>query len=76
MTARQLFEKLGYEQTRNDDDYILYEKKVSHDIKIVNFCSQTESIRVSFESECDTPSVNMQLLSAIQAQVDELDWKD
>lgn len=76
MTARQLFEKLGYEQTRNDDDYILYEKKVSHDIKIVNFCSQTESVRVNFESECDTPSVNMPLLSAIQAQIDELNWTD
>ena len=76
MNAKQAFEKLGYMQVREDDDYIIYEKEIDggDDKKVVDFCDQLRNFRVSFESGMDTPSVDMGLFKAITAQLEELGW--
>ena len=76
MNAKQAFEKLGYMQVREDDDYIIYEKEIDggDDKKVVDFCEQLRNFRVSFESGMDTPSVDMGLFKAITAQLEELGW--
>lgn len=76
MNAKQAFEKIGYTQVREDDDYIIYEKKIDggDGKKVVDFCSQLENVRVSFESGMDTPSIDMRLFGAISAQLAELGW--
>ncbi len=63
-------------QVREDDDYIIYEKEIDggDGKKVVDFCSQLENFRVSFESGIDTPSVDMELFKAITAQLAELGW--
>lgn len=40
MNAKQAFEKIGYTQVREDDDYIIYEKEIDGgaDKKVVDFC--------------------------------------
>ena len=76
MDAKQAFEKLGYTQVREDDDYIIYEKEIDGGggKKVVDFCSQLENFRVSFESGMDTPSIDMGLFKAISVQLAELGW--
>ena len=76
MDAKQAFEKLGYMQVREDDDYIIYEKEIDggDGKKVVDFCSQLENFRVSFESGMDTPSIDMGLFKAISVQIAELGW--
>ena len=76
MNAKQAFEKLGYTQVREDDDYIIYEKEIDggDGKKVVDFCTQLENVRVSFESEMDTPSIDMGLFKAISVQLAELGW--
>jgi hypothetical protein len=76
MNAKQAFEKIGYTQVREDDDYIIYEKEIDggDDKKVVDFCSQLENFRVSFESGMDTPSIDIGLFKAISVQLAELGW--
>ena len=76
MNAKQAFGKLGYTQVRADDDYIIYEKEIDggDDKKVVDFCSQLENFRVSFESGMDTPSIDIGLFKAISVQLAELGW--
>ena len=76
MNAKKAFEKLGYTQVLEDDDYIIYEKEIDggDDKKVVDFCDQLKNFRVSFESGMDTPSVDMELFKAIMAQLEELGW--
>ena len=76
MNAKQAFEKLGYTQVREDDDYIIYAKEIDagDGKKVVDFCSQLENFRVSFESGMDTPSIDMGLFKAISVQLAELGW--
>ena len=62
MNAKQAFEKIGYTQVREDDE------------KVVDFCSQLENFRVSFESGMDTPSIDIGLFKAISVQLAELGW--
>ena len=76
MSAKKAFEKIGYTQVREDDDYIIYEKEIDggRDKKVVDFCDQLRNFRVSFESGMDTPSIDMELLGAITVQLKELGW--
>lgn len=76
MNAKQAFEKIGYTQVREDDDYIIYEKEIDggDDKKVVDFCDQLRNFKVSFESGMDTPSVDMELFRAITMQLAELGW--
>ena len=70
------FSFTGYTQVREDDDYIIYEKEIDggDDKKVVDFCSQLENFRVSFERGMDTPSIDMGLFQAISIQLAELGW--
>lgn len=76
MSAKQAFEKIGYTQVREDDDYIIYEKEIDggEDKKVVDFCDQLRNFRVSFESGMDMPSIDMELFGAITVQLAELGW--
>lgn len=76
MNAKQAFEKIGYTQVREDDDYIIYEKEIDggDDKKVVDFCDQLRNFRVSYECGRGTPSIDMELFKAITAQLGELGW--
>ncbi len=78
MNAKQAFEKIGYTQVREDDDYIIYEKEIDggRDKKVVDFCDQLENVRVTYESGRDTPSIEMELFNAIAIQLKELGWTE
>lgn len=79
MKAVEMFKLNGYNLIREDDDYIIYSKKVNEYMdKIVSFCFQLENLSVLYESDFlrvdDVPSINMNLNKAIQAQLKELNW--
>ena len=76
MSAKTLFMNLGYEQTREDNDYIIYEKNIDEgqNKKIVSFSDQLKSVNVSFELGSDTPSIDISLYKAITQQLNELGW--
>lgn len=79
MNAAELFTKLGYEQIRQDDDYIIYSKPVNpNDVtKQVSFASQNETVKVYYEDDIggtQYPSIDMPLFKAIQQQLRELRW--
>ena len=74
--AKEMFKELGYNLVRNDDDYIIYEKKIDNGcIKTVTFCDQLQNVNISYgEFANQTPSIDMQLFVAIEKQLKELDW--
>ena len=78
MNAKQAFEKIGYTQVREDDDYIIYENELDggRDTKVGDVCDQLENVRVTYESGRDTPSIEMELFNAIAIQLKELGWTE
>lgn len=76
MSAKQFFEKLGYNQVRNDDDYIIYQKSIDNgsNNKEVKFCSQTELFYVSYTVGTNVPGIDVKLFEAISKQLTELGW--
>lgn len=63
LTAREMFEKLGYKQQRFNSEEIDYYN--SETDLYVWFCRRTKTIEVSFD-------ITMDLLKAINKQVEEL----
>ena len=78
MKAKQMFKKLGYKRTCKNDDYITYSKVVSNgqNKKEITFCTELENFNIHYEVQNDeqTPSINMELFSAISEQLRELGW--
>lgn len=76
MRAKKIFERMGYRQIRNDDDYVIYEKEIDdgNNKKIVSFCSQLESVHIEYEVKLNTPGFDMELFQAVAAQLLELRW--
>ena len=76
-----MFSELGYNKVREDDDYIVYERKVDDDIyKVVSFCGQCRSVKVEFEYRGSlkvgftTPSIDIGLFKAINKKLIDLGW--
>lgn len=76
MTAKEMFEKLGYEYYE-DDGFNCYKKEKSElaEPDYISFNRLEKEIFVlnkSVISKCAT--INMQLLQAINKQIEELGW--
>ena len=76
LTAREMFEKLGYELTGQDECFITYSKRALVDYDIV-FCILEKCVEVvpSIKELPHTFSrIEMSLLKAINKQIEELGW--
>ena len=69
MTAKEMFEKLGYELMRDCEYYLFYEK----DCERISFEKQDKAFIKTYG---DSPEIiDMEELQAINKQVEELGWK-
>lgn len=74
MSAREMFEKLGYICDKQDD-YIVYWKplKLNRELQIeFNFKFRTVEKRKVSDMRCEV--INLRELKAINKQVEELGW--
>lgn len=72
MSAKEMFEELGYEQ-ENKNNVIYYFKKIripkSYIVYSINFIIDTKEIFIN-------KNINMQELQAINKQIEELGWNN
>lgn len=76
MSAKEMFEQLGFEQTRNDGYFIKYKKADDGIDKIITF---SITLRYFDSKYGDYPftapyEVDIDTLKAINKQCDELGW--
>lgn len=64
MTAKEMFEKLGYEEDFHFTYIKYYNKKED---RYIWFYQETETIEIQFD-------ITMELLKAINKQIEELGW--
>ncbi len=71
MTAKEMFEKLGYEidTTRETENHLYYGSEYA----IIDFDLERQDIYKYNKSGLRSP-INMKLLQAINKQVEELGW--
>lgn len=72
MTAKEMFEKLGYEYKKYAD-YINYEKNVNNTIHMISFDNRSHTITKHQISDRYL-SITIPELQAINKQVEELQW--
>ena len=76
-TADEMFEKLGYEKTKNDEYNVIYEKGASFRNRII-FSKITKTVCCILVNEDyewnDGIDIDMQELQAINKKVEELGW--
>lgn len=76
-TADEMFEKLGYEKTKNDEYHVIYEKGASIRNRII-FSKITKTVCCILVDEDyewnDGIDIDMQELQAINKKVEELGW--
>ena len=79
MKAKEMFEKLGYAETKLTDEMItkLYEKNIFGDRQMIYFYPE-KSVRIIFYSngKIYPPLITLEELQAINKQVEELGWLD
>ena len=79
MKAREMFEKLGYTETKLTDEIItkLYEKNIFGDRQSIYFYPE-KSVRIIFYSseKIYPPLITLEELQAINKQVEELGWNE
>lgn len=77
MCADEMFEKLGYEKTKNDEYNVIYEKGASIRNRII-FSKITKTVCCILVDEDyewnDGIDIDMQELQAINKKVEELGW--
>lgn len=81
MSAKEMFEELGYEQIRNDENFISYKnnKLVNYTITFVIRNDYGNKGCIELTPKIDKKShyftrLNMKLLKVINKQVEELGW--
>ena len=76
-TADEMFEKLGYEKTKNNEYHVIYEKGASIRNRII-FSKITKTVCCILINEDyewnDGIDIDMQELQAINKKVEELGW--
>lgn len=71
-TAKELFEELGYKIVRDDDEFIKYESVSNEDLYIVFYKTYKVILgEPTYDYFCD-----MDLLKAINKQIEELKWNE
>ena len=78
MTAREMFEKLGYEYTE-DNYFIFYQENTNKPVQYkIHFCKLEECVELMPQIDGRLhyfTRLNKKLLKAINKQVEELGWK-
>ena len=76
MTAEEMFKKLGYINIYRDEAYIKYEDKKSFTSVLITFypIRQTFKIELLDENGVYIYDISIELLRAINKQVEELGW--
>lgn len=77
LSAKEMFEELGYKEAENDIYFLKYYKpgKLSHD-KEIKFHKLDKSITVKDDNRINYRWFNMKELQAINKQAEELGWLD
>lgn len=73
MSAKEMFEKLGYELSKNDKKYIIYENKICDTSMKIIFDLDFKIVKKSYNRN-DASWIHLQELQAINKQVEELGW--
>ena len=72
-TAKEMFEELGYEQIKSNDEFIEYEKNGRN----ISFELETHTFSgVHVWLDCQAILIDMQELQAINKQVEEMGWNE
>lgn len=74
MTAKEMFEKLGYEQDLNNNFYIGYYKKINNKQRMFTFMRQFKYF--TFIDNDNSCVIDLKELQAINKQIEELGWLD
>ena len=80
MSAKEMFEKLGYENlmNRSDDDFLTYYKNEEDDdtgcIYSIIFNKKTKQVAKTINNYFNY--IDLQELQAINKQIEELGWND
>lgn len=72
MTAKEMFEKLGYKY-KNYDGYICYEKETNNTTHFIGFDNRTHTF-TKYQMSDRFLSITSKELKAINKQVEELRW--
>lgn len=75
MTAKEMFEKLGYKYYEDDIYFLKYYKtyKLSHD-KEIKFHKADKTFTVKDDNGINYRWINLKELQAINKQIEELGW--
>lgn len=80
MSAKEMFEELGYKLIRECKYYLLYEKALKEDAEYENdylhisFEKQEKAFIKTYGDDNSPEIVSMQELKAINKQIEELGW--
>ena len=76
MTAKEMFEELGYELKNNDKNEWYYQKGNEYfDTKVIYFDEEDKTLKCH-DGGCGNVPIDVEELKAIQKQVEELGWLD
>lgn len=76
MSAKEMFEKLGYELKKSDDREIWYLNKNTIPVETnITFLVQDKYFCIYKKDICN-PCINNKELQAINKQVEELEWNN
>ena len=77
MSAKEILEKLGYEETENDIYFLKYFKKGNlHHDKEIKFHKLDKTFTVKDDNGINYRWINLEELQAINKQVEELGWNN
>ncbi len=72
MNAKEMFEKLGYTYDNDDDRLAIYRENVTKRYVCIFYKTDNENFRLKFYDHY----IPMELLNAINKQVEELGWNN
>lgn len=76
MSAKEMFEELGYKETENDIYFLKYYKSCKLDKdKEIKFHKIDKTLTVKTDNDIRYRWINMKELQVINKQVEELGWK-
>ena len=80
MSAKEMFEELGYELIRDCEFYLFYEKALKenaeyeNDYLHISFEKQDKEVIKTYGDDNSPEAITMRELQAINKQVEELGW--
>lgn len=79
MSAKEMFEKLGYELKKETQYFLCYEKATTYDgIDVITFIYESKHIQIynifPVDRHLSAKDITLEELQAINKQVEELGW--